>query len=76
MAAPFTTTSTTLEGQMLEVARELNDADLALPETERTGRTTMSFDFAALEVTIVQTLPITLAGTGNAITVSAAPYLP
>ncbi len=75
MAAAFTTTSTSLEGQILELARELQELELAEPADERPNRIGIAPDFEGLEVTITVTLPITLSGSGNNLTFSADTYL-
>lgn len=76
MAAAVTTTSTTLEGQMFEIAREMQEAELAVPEENRPNRVGFNVDVDALQVTITVQLPITFSGTGGAVQLAAATYLP
>jgi hypothetical protein len=75
MAAAMVTTSTTLEGQFLEVARELLDAELALPVADRPGNITITPSFGRTTVNITGTLPITVSGVGNQYAFSANTYL-
>lgn len=79
MAASFTTTATTLEGQALEIGRELQKAEeaynLANPNTP-VNNTQLSTDFEANQITITITLPVAVTGTGNQLAIASAPYLP
>jgi len=76
MAAAITTTSTTLEGQALEVARALQQAELAVtPATARPNRITLTPNLEDGEITIALTLPISMGGTGNSLAIQANPYL-
>jgi hypothetical protein len=71
MAASITTESTTLEGQFLELARELEVAE----QGEGLNRMNISFNVNAGTVIITATLPATFGGTGNAMTFSVSEYL-
>ncbi len=75
MAAPITTTATTLEGQVLEVARSLQELELNIPPDNRPNNVSIAPDFEALTVTISITLPIVLSGTGNQVSFAAGTYL-
>lgn len=75
MAAAFTTTATSLEGQFMELAREIQELELAIPVETRPNNITITPDFEALVCNITVALPITLSGTGASITAVAAPYL-
>lgn len=76
MAAAITTTSATIEGQLLEVARELQEAELAIVEENRPNRVGLNLDVDALQVTVTVQLPVTFSGTGGAFSIAATPYLP
>ena len=78
MAAAITTTATTLEGQLIEVVRELEELEIAIPAAQKTAenqRLSISTDFDNALVSIAIALPVTVGGTGGAITVTAAAYL-
>lgn len=76
MAAAFTTTATTLEGQILELVREAQQAELAIPADERPNNVTIAVDFEALQATLTVTIPITMSDTSSGIIVNAGTYLP
>lgn len=78
MAAAITTTATTLEGQLLEVAREIEELENAILEanqSETNQRLTLAVDPATETVTISVALPVTVGGAGGALTFTAAAYL-
>lgn len=75
MAASITTTATTLEGQLLEVARELVELELAIPTDTRPDNAQIAIDLENLTVTVTASLPITLSGTGANIAIAAGEYL-
>ncbi len=76
MAAAFTTTASSLEGQLLEIVRELAEGELAVPVETRPTNVTIVPDFENLICNITVALPITLSGTGATISAVANPYLP
>jgi len=76
MAAAHTSTATTLEGQALEIARVLQEAELAIAEETRPNRVSIVADLEAQEVTLTVTLPISLGGTGGEMSFVAGTYLP
>jgi hypothetical protein len=79
MAAAFTTTATTLEGQVLELARQLQAGEQAFntanPNTP-VNNATLTPDLEGQTIAIAINLPIAVSGTGNQLTVAATPYLP
>jgi hypothetical protein len=75
MAASITTTSTTLEGQLYEIAREMQEKELSIPEETRPNNTNLAFDLEAGTVAITVTLPITIGGSGNQVILTAGTYL-
>lgn len=84
MAATATLTATSLEGQVLEAARELSQlesAELAKPAADRiegftARRVTITPNLTAGTVAVTVTLPATIADTANGMSIVAAPYLP
>ncbi len=75
MAAAFTTTASTIEGQVLELAREIQELELAIPEETRPNNIGIAIDLEALTATVNITLPIVLSGTGNSMSIAASAYL-
>lgn len=75
MAAGITPIATTLEGQLFEIVRELQERELALPADTRPDRVQISLDVEAKEATMTVSLPISFSGTGNGISLAAQPYL-
>lgn len=76
MATAHTTTSVTIEGQLLELFRELQEQEAAIPEDTRPNRVSLAFDLEGQQATLTATLPITLSGTGNQVAIAAGAYLP
>ncbi|AFY62088.1 hypothetical protein [Synechococcus sp. PCC 6312] len=76
MAAAHITTSTTLEGQILELARVAQLAELAVPEEDRPDNITIQPDFEEQTVSLRVTLPIMISGAGGELTIEADEYLP
>lgn len=76
MAASITTTANTIEGQLLEIAREMQEQELAIAAADRPNQVGLNFDVDGLVVTISIQLPILISGTGGSIAFAAAPYLP
>lgn len=76
MAAAITTTSTTLEGQLFEVANAVQAAELALPEASRPNRITIGYDTETLTVTISANFNVNNVVSGSQSTFSPVAYLP
>lgn len=84
MAATVVTTASTLEGQALEVIRELVQAEdawvaaglaLETPET-RQRRFTLTPNFTAGTISISGTLPIAFDDAVDGLVITASTYLP
>jgi hypothetical protein len=75
MSSAITTTATTLPGQFLEIARELQEAELSIAEGLRPNNIQITTDVENLTVTITSTLPISFGGTGGAMSFTANDYL-
>ncbi|NEQ50330.1 MAG: hypothetical protein F6K11_09390 [Leptolyngbya sp. SIO3F4] len=76
MAAAVSSTATTVEGQFLDIARELQVLEAAQSTDEiPLNNVQIDTDIEAGTVTITATLPITLGGTAGALTVTAGEYL-
>ncbi|MFG6105671.1 hypothetical protein U2F10_25725 [Leptothoe sp. EHU-05/26/07-4] len=76
MAAAITTTATSIEGQALEVARELQVLEAAQSTADvPLNNVQIDTDIESGLVSITMTLPTALSGTGGAFTVSASEYL-
>ncbi|MBE9064145.1 hypothetical protein [cf. Phormidesmis sp. LEGE 11477] len=73
MAAAITTSSTTIEGQVLEVAREMQVAESALEDVNNVA---IDIDVEGLVATISVTIPLVLSGTGGSVSFAADTYLP
>jgi hypothetical protein len=73
MSVPVTTTATHLPGQLLEVARELDNAEKAL--TVPLTNITIAVDTDNNQITISATLPVIAAGTGGQVAYTATDYL-
>ena len=76
MASAITTTSTTLEGQLVEVAKAMQQAELAIPEVNRPNNVTIALDPETLGISVSATLEATLSGTAGAVTMTPVAYLP
>ncbi|MFB2879645.1 hypothetical protein [Floridanema aerugineum] len=76
MAAAITTTSTTLEGQLFEVANALQASELALPEASRPNRISIAYDTENLGVTISVNFSVNNTVSGSQSTFSPIAYLP
>ncbi|NET38556.1 MAG: hypothetical protein F6K19_42275 [Cyanothece sp. SIO1E1] len=72
MAASVATTATTLEGQALEIAREMQVLESA-QGTE--NRVAINTDIENNQATITIVLPVNLEGTGGALQLTAGTYL-
>lgn len=77
MAAPVTTTATSAEAQLFEVAGAIQQLELAEAETnpEFTPLLTLAIDAEANTVTITATLPATVTSTAGTLAFSPTPYL-
>ncbi|AFY60527.1 hypothetical protein [Synechococcus sp. PCC 6312] len=75
MASAITTTATSLEGQALEVARELVELELAVPEDTRPDNAQIAIDLEGLVATVTIALPITISGSGANLSIAAGEYL-
>lgn len=71
MTAAITTTSTTLEGQFLEISRELELAEQA----EGLNNISLSPNINSNSLTVTATVPITFSGTGNQLSIAASEYI-
>jgi hypothetical protein len=71
MATAITTSSPTLEGQLLEVARELEVAEQAAG----LNQTSLSFNIETKVVTVTVRLPLTISGSGEQIVFTAGEYI-
>lgn len=76
MAAPITTSATTLEGQLVEVAKALQEAELAIPDVNRPNNVSVGLDPETLTITVTGTLEATLSGAGGSVTLAPVAYLP
>jgi hypothetical protein len=75
MAASITTTATTLEGQFIELAGEIQEKELLMPEASRPNRIQIEPDPDALTITITAEIPATFNATGGTISLVAGSYL-
>lgn len=76
MAAAITTSSSTLEGQLLEVAIAMQQAEIGASTADVTlDNVQVSFDTDAGEAAITATLPVTLNLTSGAPNFSANAYV-
>lgn len=84
MATTATLGATSLEGQLLEVCREMQQAEEAFvaagqaltPPVQRQRRVTVTPNLSAGTVTIAATIPITSTDAPNGYSIVATPYLP
>lgn len=84
MAAVAVLTATSLEGQAVEILRELQQAEDAwiadglaeVPAVNRTRRVNVTPNIVAGTLSYSLTMPITTADTANGYTLTVAPYLP
>lgn len=75
MADPITTTATSLEAQLLEVAGAMQEAELALPEAERPDNVSIIPDVENGSISVSVTLAATFAATGGELTFTTTEYL-
>lgn len=75
MAASITMNSTTIEGQLLEIVRELHELEQAVPLATRPNRVSIIFDVEAESVLLTARLQTNQTGIGNQVAFSAVPYL-
>jgi hydroxymethylglutaryl-CoA reductase len=78
MAAAVTTTATTLEAQLVEVAQSIQDAEAAATAADANFESllTIAADPEEGSITITVTLPATVAGSGGNLTFTPTEYLP
>ena len=76
MAAAVTTSATSIEGQALEIARELQNLEAAQSTADiPLNNVQIDTDIENGLVSITMSLPVALSGTGGAVTLSASEYL-
>jgi hypothetical protein len=77
MAAAITTTATSLEAQLFEVAQAIHNAELGIAENIRPDRIQIDPTLETKTVTVTVNLDVnTTIGTNGAMTVTVVPYLP
>lgn len=78
MAAPVTTTATTAEAQLFEIAGALQAAEVAAAENDPTFEPalTLAIDAEGGTVTVTATLPATISSAAGVLTFTPTPYLP
>lgn len=78
MAAAITTTSTTLEGQFVEISIAIQNAEKVAAETnpEFVDVLTLAVDAEEGAITVSATMPATIGGTAGDLTLSPQPFLP
>lgn len=75
MAASITTTATTLESQLLEVAGAIQEGELALPEADRPDNVQILPDAENGTISVTVTLGAVFSSTGGDVTFTAIEYL-
>jgi hypothetical protein len=76
MAAPITTSASTLEGQVAEVIGALQIAeDGVTDETLKQNRVQIQFDIDNKEITVTATLPASFTSNGAAQTMTPVAYI-
>lgn len=76
MAAPISSTATTLEGQLVEIVRAIEAAEKAVPEATRENRVSVGLDVDNGRISVSATLNATISGSGGQITFAPVSYLP
>ena len=80
MATAITTTATTLEGQLIEVAQAIETKERAynaLPTTTvPVGSVSLSLDPENAVISVSVNMAATVSGTGGAVSMSPTAYLP
>jgi hypothetical protein len=76
MAAPITTTATTLEKQVLEIFQAANTQETALAENLNQGRFAISVDPESGEVSLSATLKSTVTSVAGELKLVPDVYLP
>lgn len=78
MAAPVTTTATTAEAQLFEVAGKLQELEVVALSTDPAFESalTLAIDAEGGTVTVTATLPATISSSGGVLTFTPTPYLP
>lgn len=75
MAAAITTTASTAEGQLLEVANSLNVLESALADENNLGLFNIAIDLEGKTATITATLNIEATSNGDKIELTAQEYV-
>lgn len=79
MAAAITTTATSVEKQLFEVAGKMQELEVAATAADTTGEfeqlLTIAIDAEGGTVTITATLPATIASTGGVLSFTPEDYL-
>lgn len=78
MSASIVTTATTLEGQLFEVAAEIQkrEATTAAADPTFSPLLTLSTDAEGGTITVAATVPATVGGTAGTVSFAPTPYLP
>jgi hypothetical protein len=80
MAAAITTTATTLEGQLIEVAQAIEVKERAYntanPTLTQVGSVSLSLDPENAVISVSVNMAATVSGTGGAVSMSPTAYLP
>lgn len=76
MAAPISTTATTLERQLLEVFQAANALESALAENLNQGRFSISVDPESGEVSFSATLRSVVTSAGGVLSIQPEVYIP
>ncbi|MEH2337097.1 hypothetical protein [Nostoc sp.] len=77
MAAAITTTATTLEGQLLEIAGHIQLGELAVPAETRPNNIQVTSDYENQLISVAFSCPMTLAvNSAGAIVAAPTTYLP
>ena len=75
MAAPITTTSTTLEGQLVEVASALQEAEAAVTDNPE-NRVSLQFDLDNNSIGVQANVSAVFSHVGGKASMEATSYLP
>lgn len=78
--APITTTATTLEGQLVEVAQALDTAErtynAANPTLAQAQSISLSLDPENASISVSVSMAATVSGTGGSVSMAPKAYLP
>lgn len=76
MAAAVTTSASSVEGQFLEVARQIQTLEAAQSTADiPLNNLQIDTDIENNQVTVTATIPVALSGSGGALTLTASEYL-